>query len=86
VQTYSLDIPVHSLGAEEALFYIAPESVVDISFCTFSQTGGYGPGDILMHRSFVCKVTNFVNLRVPGLPVLNSVEVSDLASANYIAL
>ena len=45
-----------------------------------------GLGGVLMLCSFVCKVTNFVNLRVPGLSILNSVEVSDLAGANYISL
>jgi len=45
-----------------------------------------GLGGILMLRRFNCKVANFVNLRVPGLSILDSVEVSNLASANYIAL
>jgi len=44
VQTYSLDIPVHSLGAEEALFYIAPESVVTLVFVLFHRRGGMGLG------------------------------------------
>ena len=44
MQTYSLDIPVHSLGAEEALFYIAPESVVTLVFVLFTDGGVWAWG------------------------------------------